>query len=87
MECDLRDWFSSMQAELQVNHHDEQAQERVGEVLEPLKTLQNKQAEGQRIRSLVKWKKVGDSCAKEFFRAATAYRSYRCFQHLLAGRF
>jgi hypothetical protein len=34
-----------------------------------LQRFDSRKAEGQRLRSKIKWKKVGDKCSKEFFQA------------------
>jgi len=37
---------------------------------EQFKVTEQRKAEGRRIRSQVKWKRVGDSCSQEFFKAS-----------------
>ena len=72
-EIALRDSLIVIQAELQDNHHDEGMQERLKDVVEAIKVVENHQAEGQRIRSRIKWKQVGDLYSKEFFQAAKGF--------------
>lgn len=48
-------------------------QGRIGEASDLLGKFEQHLVEGQRVRSRVKWKWVGDSCSKYFFRASKAY--------------
>ena len=72
-ELGLRQVVADATAELHNEPEDELLQERLGEAGEKLKLVEQRQAEGQRIRSRVKWKRVGDACTAEFFRASKAH--------------
>lgn len=65
--------------EVTVNLHrdslNEDLQRQLGGIGEQLRRIESRQAEGQRIRSRVKWKSVGDSCTKKFFCASKSHSS------------
>lgn len=72
-EVGLRKVVDALTTSLHANPADEAIQGRLGEAGDSLKSHERRQAEGQRIRSRVKWRCVGDSCSADFFRAAKAH--------------
>lgn len=69
-EARLRRDLSSLNAALHVDPLNHGLQENLAIVTNSLAVLEQQMAEGQRVRSRVKWIKVGDSCSKEFFQAS-----------------
>ena len=57
---------------LQLDPHSIVWQHELAAVSERLQGFERRKAEGQRLRSRLKWKSVGDQCSKEFFQTHKA---------------
>jgi hypothetical protein len=68
-EAQLRQQLIDAASQLQQDPNNEALQTSLSDVADRVHEFEERFAEGQRVRSRVKWKKVGDSCSKEFFKA------------------
>lgn len=59
--------------ELHDQPSNEDRHQKMVEAGECLKAAEQRRAEEHRVRSRVKWKRVGDACTTEFFRASKAH--------------
>jgi hypothetical protein len=66
-EEELRTRLDRAMVSLQDDPANIAAQSTLSEILDQLKEFENQKAEGLRIRSHIKWNKVGDAYTKEFF--------------------
>jgi hypothetical protein len=69
VEVDLHQRLSEAVEEPQSDSNNAVLQAQLSDLVDLVQSFEERQAEGQRMRSRVKWKKVGDSCSKEFFKA------------------
>lgn len=72
-EAALRSQLDALHIALQSDPHNPELYGQIREVGDLLAAFEKHVIEGQRVRSRVKWKIVGDSCSKEFFRASKAH--------------
>jgi hypothetical protein len=68
-ETDLRQRLAAALLALQGDPTNSKAQSQVSELADSLQGLERISVEGQKVRSRIKWMRVGDSGSKEFFKA------------------
>ena len=68
-EGELRSKVEGAAIALQVDPNRHSWQHELASATEQLQKFEKKKVEGQRLRSRLKWKAVGDQCSKEFFQA------------------
>lgn len=72
-ELALRQQLEALRATLHGDPHNPIVQDSISEVGDLLSAFEQHVVEGQRARSRVKWKRVGDSCSQEFLKALKAH--------------
>jgi hypothetical protein len=65
----LRQQLEAAVKELQADPLNIYWQGQLASSIDELQKFERRKAEGQRLRSRIKWKQVGDQCSKEFFQA------------------